>query len=223
MPKKVKKRVKLKLIPILFFIGSLIGLYFFFDFLIETKIKNIVIYNNVLLTDQEIIELAGIEDYPSFYKTLNKTIKKNIKQSPFIKEVKVKKKLFNVLELHIEEHKPLFIKDDKLVLENNNKVDLINYKVPTLTNLEENKIYEDLIKAVLKLNESAKSKISQIIYSPSEYDDTRFLLYMDDGNHVYINLSKFSNINYYNEIYPTLNNKKGTLYLDSGNHFEIFK
>ena len=103
MPKKVKKRVKLKLIPVLFFIGVSIGLYFLFSFLIETKIKNIVIYNNVLLTDQEIIELAGIENYPSFYKTLNKTIKKNIKQSSFIKDVKVKKKLFNVLELHIEE------------------------------------------------------------------------------------------------------------------------
>lgn len=223
MPKKVKKRVKLKLIPVLFFIGVSIGLYFLFSFLIETKIKNIVIYNNVLLTDQEIIELAGIENYPSFYKTLNKTIKKNIKQSSFIKDVKVKKKLFNVLELNIEEYKPLFIKNDKVVLENNNKVDLVNYKIPTLTNLEENKIYEDLIKAMLKIDESSKCKISQIIYSPSEYDDTRFLLYMDDGNHVYINLNKFSNINYYSEIYPTLNNKKGTLYLDSGNHFEIFK
>ena len=28
---------------------------------------------------------------------------------------------------------------------------------------------------------------------------------------------------YKQEIYPTLNNKKGTLYLDSGNHFELFK
>ena len=63
---------------------------------------------------------------------------------------------------------------------------------------------------------------TEIIYSKSEYDNTRFLLYMDDGNHVYVNINKFSKLNYYNEIYTTLNNKKGTLYLDSGNHFEVF-
>lgn len=223
MPKKVKKKVKLKLVPVLFFIVTLVVLYFFFAWVIDTKIKNIIIYNNILLTDQEIIELAGIEDYPSFYKTLNKTIKKNIKRSPLVKEVKVKKKLFNVLELYVEEYKPLFIKDNKLVLENNSKIELMNCKVPILTNIEENEVYKNLINEMLEINESAKSKISQIIYKPSEYDNTRFLLYMDDGNHVYINISKFDNINFYDEIYPTLNNKKGILYLDSGNHFEIFK
>ena len=31
----------------------------------------------------------------------------------------------------------------------------------------------------------------------------------------------FNLINKYNDIYPTLDNKKGILYLDSGNHFEI--
>jgi len=223
MPKKVKKRVKIKIIPVLFFIISAVLLYFLFNYLVDTKIKNIIIYNNKILTDQEVIELANIENYPSFYKTFSKNIKKNLKQSPYIKEVKVKKKFFNILELYIYEYIPLFIKDDELVLENNVKVDLINYKAPILSNLEENEIYKSLIKAMLKLKESARCNISQIIYSPNEYDDTRFLLYMDDGNHVYINILKFENLNYYDEIYPTLNNKKGTLYLDSGNHFEIFK
>ena len=46
---------------------------------------------------------------------------------------------------------------------------------------------------------------------------------MDDGNHVYININKFEKLNYYSDIYPSLNNKKGTLYLDSGSHFEVFK
>lgn len=223
MPKKVKKRVKIKIIPVLFFIISAVLLYFLFNYLVDTKIKNIIIYNNKILTDQEVIELANIENYPSFYKTFSKNIKKNLKRSPYIKEVKVKKKFLNILELYIYEYIPLFIKDDELVLENNVKVDLINYKAPILTNLEENEIYKSLIKAMLKLKESARGNISQIIYSPNEYDDTRFLLYMDDGNHVYINILKFENLNYYDEIYPTLNNKKGTLYLDSGNHFEIFK
>ena len=95
--------------------------------------------------------------------------------------------------------------------------------MPVLSNLEENEIYDSLIEKLLLLKKESRDNISQIIYSPSEYDKTRFLLYMDDGNHVYINIVKFSNLDFYGEIYPTLNNKKGTLYLDSGNHFEIFK
>ena len=46
---------------------------------------------------------------------------------------------------------------------------------------------------------------------------------MSDSHYVYITLSKISLINSYNEIYPTLEGKKGILYLDSGNHFEIKK
>ena len=95
--------------------------------------------------------------------------------------------------------------------------------MPILNKIDENEVYNDLIKEIMSLNEEIKNKISEITYTPNEYDKKRFLLYMDDGNHVYINISKFQNLNYYNEIYPTLNNKKGILYLDSGNHFEVFK
>ena len=84
------------------------------------------------------------------------------------------------------------------------------------------KLYNDFIKEMLKLKSSVRGQISEITYAKSEYDNSRFLLYMDDGNHVYVNIAKFSKLNYYDEIYPTLNNKKGTLYLDSGNHFEVF-
>ncbi len=37
----------------------------------------------------------------------------------------------------------------------------------------------------------------------------RFLLYMDDGNSVYLTLTKFEQINYYDEVLPQLEGKKG--------------
>ena len=40
---------------------------------------------------------------------------------------------------------------------------------------------------------------------------------------VYVTLDKIEVINSYNEIVPTLEGKKGILYLDSGNHFQIMK
>ena len=81
------------------------------------------------------------------------------------------------------------------------------YKLPILSNLEENDIYDSLIGKLISLDREARDDISQIIYTPTEYDKTRFLLYMDDGNHIYINIVKFTNLNFYRDIYPTLNNK----------------
>ena len=46
---------------------------------------------------------------------------------------------------------------------------------------------------------------------------------MDDGNSVYITITKFERLNYYNEVLPQLDGKKGYLYLDSGNHFKIMQ
>ena len=223
MTKRVKKRIKFKVVPIFIFLLICALLYFIGSIIYETEIKNIYVLNNNILSDQEVIELAELQDYPGFFKVTSKKIKENIKKNKIVKDVKVKRKFFNVLEIHIDEYEPVFIKDNQTVLENKEKVDKVLYKLPVLSNLEENEIYDSLIKKLLQTNKEARDDISQIIYSPTEYDNTRFLLYMDDGNHVYINLVKFTNMNFYSSIYPTLNNKKGTLYLDSGNHFEIFK
>ena len=223
MTKKVKKKIKFKIVPILVFIVVSILLYFGISFLIDTKIKNIYVNNNHLLSDQEIIELAKLEEYPSFYKTFSRTIVKNIKKSPYIKSVKIEKRFFNVLKINVVEYVPLFIKDNKLILENGSSVDIVNVKVPVFSNNAEEETIQEFINGMLKIKENVRRQISEIFYSPTEYDKTRFLLFMDDGNHVYVNIGKFDKLNYYDEIYPTLNNKKGTLYLDSGNHFEIFK
>ena len=72
-----------------------------------------------------------------------------------------------------------------------------------------------------KINLDTLSKISDIEYKPNDYDKDRFLLYMDDGNMVYLTLTKFKMINHYNEVLTQLENHKGILYLDSGNYFEI--
>ena len=223
MSKKIKKRIKFKLIPIFIFLVVATILYFSIAYLLDTKIKNIYIYDNNILTDQEIIELAGIEDYPSFYKTLSLSIKKKIEKNPLIKEVKIKKRFFNVLKIYVIEYIAVLSKNNKLILENGYEIDYIPSKVPILNNTPDNEVYNDLLTELSKLNKSELSRISEITHSPTEYDKTRFLLYMNDGNHVYINITSFDKLNYYNEIYPTLNNKKGTLYLDSGNHFEVFK
>ena len=74
---------------------------------------------------------------------------------------------------------------------------------------------------MLLIDKDILKHISEIEYKKTDLDKERFMFYMIDGNYVYITLSKINLINSYNEIYPTLEGKKGILYLDSGNHFEI--
>ena len=46
---------------------------------------------------------------------------------------------------------------------------------------------------------------------------------MNDSNLVYVTLTKLEYLNKYNEYVKKLEGKTGTLYLDSGNYFEIKK
>ena len=71
------------------------------------------------------------------------------------------------------------------------------------------------------IDKEIKMQISEIEYLPNDIDKERFLFTMNDGNYVYITIYKTLAINEYNKILPNLEGKKGILYLDSGNYFEI--
>ena len=64
-------------------------------------------------------------------------------------------------------------------------------------------------------------RMSEIKYDPNEVDDERFLITMNDGNYVYLTLNKFNKINHYLDIIKEFDNKKGVLYLDSGEYFKV--
>lgn len=226
MAKKVKKKLKIKLLPLFIFIILLVVGYFAVMLCMEIPIKNIYIFNNKILKDQEIIELAGIEDYPSFLSTSSSKIKKNIMKNPYVKNVKISKQLLAELHITITEHQILFRKQEnnKLVLEDSTELENDeNIEVPTLLNYVPNDKYSILIKKMLQIDEKVKKKISEMTYTPNDKDADRFLLYMDDSNSVYLTLTKWKQINYYDDVVPQLEGKKGILNLDSGNHFEIIE
>ncbi len=225
---KIKKKKRLKLIPFLLFVLVITGTFFLVDVLLDTRIENIVIKGNKLVTDQQIIDEAGLSNYPSFYKTTSYNIKKALEKNSFIKEVKVKRSFYHVITIEVSEYKVLLKKETtgKLVLENMNEVTTdqeIPYTVPRLVNDVPKDKYSKLLKNLLKVKKSVRSSISEFYYDPNEFDKDRFLLYMDDGNSVYLTLTKFRMINYYNDVLPQLDGKKGILYLDSGNHFQIME
>ena len=225
MAKKIKKKTKLRLIPILLLLIIIVIGYFLVSFFMNVRIKNIYITGNKRLTDQEVIELAGIENYPSFAKTTINVMTKKIKKNPYVKDVKITKSLIATVNIELTEYNLLFVKeaDNKVVVDVNKELTLEDEVVgiPILVNYVPDTIYEEFIKEMKNVNAKVKDKISHIEYQPNDYDKQRFLMYMNDGNEVYVTITRFNLINKYNEIYPTLEGRKGILYLDSGNHFEI--
>ncbi len=225
---KVIKKKKLRLLPFLIFIIVIAIIVFLCLIILDTKIKNIIITGNNVLKDDDIITLAGLADYPSYYKTLNVNIEKKLKKNLLIKDIKIKRSFYHIIEIDIDEYQILYKKEDngKYFLENKNEITLENnipYMVPKLINeIPDNKI-DSFIKYFKRIDLNIREKISEIRYEPNEYDKDRFLLYMDDGNSVYLTITKFERLNYYNDVLPQLEGRKGILYLDSGNHFQIME
>ncbi len=225
---KVKKFSLKRLIILLLVLYTLIySLYYVF----KMPIKNIYIKGTNLITDNEIITATGIKNYPPIFKVTNHKVKESLKDIPLVKDVKVKKNIFGKLTLDITEYKILFynLNNKKIVLEEDVQIDDNNkYKgIPTLINYVPDHIYKKLIKALLKVDTDILASISEIEYSPSKsneevIDETRFILRMNDTNTVYANLINIKNLNHYEEIYSTLNNQKGYLYLDSSNEENFY-
>ena len=205
MAKKIVKRRKLKLISIFLFILIAIVLYFLIKFSLEFKIQNIYVHNTKYLNDEYIIELAGIEEYPSFILSFSNKLESNLLQSPYIKNATVKKAFLGIINIYIEESEVLFYKeyDKKYVLDNFIEVDnlLYDFSSVRVINYIPDTIYSTFLSKFANIDLEVREKISQIKYDPSEYDDSRFLLYMIDGNYVYITITKMDSLNYYNEIY----------------------
>jgi cell division septal protein FtsQ len=93
--------------------------------------------------------------------------------------------------------------------------------VPTLINYVTSDVEKDFVKKLNRIDDNIIKLVSEIEYTPNDFDQKRFLLYMNDGNLVYVTVTKLELLNKYVDIVKQLNNKNGILYLDSGNYFEI--
>lgn len=224
MAKKKKKRViKIKNVCIL--LGILLLLIGLGYYIFTMPIKNIYIKGNEIISDNEIIKSTNLYNYPSFLLTKKSQLKKNINKNQYIKSINISKKLGNIIEIKIEEYKPIAInKEENIIIETGKTLENIYNltDVPILINeISNQEIYNDFTNKFSKINTNILRQISQIEYSPVEVDEDRFLLYMNDSNLVYITLTKIDKLNKYNKIKDVLEGKNGIIYLDSGNYVEL--
>ncbi len=222
--KKRKKKRKLKIKNILIFLLSIVLFCGLICLIVFMPVKNIYIIGNNIISDEIIIDEAHLDSYPSFFLTSSSTISRDLKKNEYIDNIIVKKKIGNIIEIKVKEYEVIAIdNNDKILLSNGNLVDN-KYNITDIARIS-NDIPDNVRKKIserfIKINKNILRQISQIEYSPVKVDDERFLLYMDDGNIVYITLTKIKKMNKYNEIRNKLGGRMGVIYLDSGDYVEF--
>lgn len=221
----MKKKHRLNKKGLIIVILSLYLIIMCFYYVFNLDIKSIDIRGNNLVTDEEIIALANIDSNTKILNLSKNSLIKKIKNNKLIKSVSIKRRLNGSIIITISEYNILFydLLNNEYVLDNNEKIAYNNeyLGIPTLTNQVSSEILDNLVKKMSKVNIDIIYLISEITYDPSikndvVMDEYRFLLKMNDGNTVYINLANFSNLEKYEDYFDTLDEGvKGILYLDS--------
>ncbi len=217
---KIKtKRRRINLKKVILFLLIMFLLYSLIMEIISSKIKNIYVLNNKIVPDVDVLNDLGIIDYPPFYEALN--VKKRL-SNEYIKDIVIKRKIFNKLYIEVYEYKPIAIYNDKVLLDNGSLLDNI-YNIDYIPYILDDisSVYDNFVSAFLKVDDNILYRISEIKPAFTDVDSERFLLYMIDGNSVYITLSRITKLNKYDSILQKIGEKRGIVYLDSGDYIEI--
>ncbi len=218
--KKKKRKIKVKSVIIAIFV--LLILSFVIYIISLFKIKTFYVYNNKYLTDEEVLDILKLNKKSSFLLTNTLTEKAIISKSKKIKDVKIKKNLSLEVKVYVTEYKVLYYDEESKysVIENGSTVNYKYDNAPVLVNkIKDKEIYKKFLNKMNKIDNNILDIISEIKYVPNGIDKERFLFSMNDGNYVYVTISKLTKINEYRSVIDSVEDKKGILYLDYGNYF----
>lgn len=218
-----KRKIKYKNI-IIFIVLVMLGMFCFYGIL-NLKIKNIYVSGNTILSDQQLIDMAGLHDYPSISANSSKEIEEKLESNVYVSSAKVRYRyLLREIDIDIKENLPLiYYEYENTYLLASGETTEGQYNLPILINQTPDNKLEKLLKCLDKLDKNVLDRISEIRYYPSKVDEELFYLTMNDGNYVYINFNSFSKLDNYVEIIQKFNNKKGIVHLDSGDYLEIYE
>lgn len=223
---KKKKKLKLRINVIVKLLIFIILVTALVSYALNLKIKNIYIIGNTETKDVEIIEKAGLKDYP-LVKNLNiKKMNESINALPLISKADIKISPFGKITIKVTETKILFFYkyNNKYITASNESIDDNNYYgYPTLINFTPDTIFDKLVVGLDKIDYNIVKMINEIEYTPYKsaegtiIDDGLFTLTMNDGNTVMIDIVNIKNLNKYTTIYASLgmDQVKGVVYLDT--------
>lgn len=222
--KKQKRKKRINYKALFFLICPIVIIGFIVIHVANFKVQNIYIEGNEFITDQQIIDIAQLKNYPRVIKIDKKKIKKNLTNNEYIKNVDIKYNNYGrEINIKIEENIPViyYQYDETYILSDGSYVK-DKYSLPILINQTPDNILKKLVEKLSSIDRNVLYRISEIRYYPSNVDEELFLLTMEDGNYIYINFYNFNKLNNYIDIIKGFDNKKGIIHFDSGDYLELF-
>lgn len=220
--KVVKRRLKIK--GVLFLLAFVFILAILVVALLKVNVRSFSVKGTKYIKDTQLLKDAGLTEEVKFFGFTSNSLCSKIKENPLVKTCKIKRTVDLKVEIVVEENVPLFYYayENSIVLSDGAKIPTNgnNYGIPTLINHTDEEVLKEFISGLNEVKSDIIRSVSEIEYSPSAskegvyIDKERFVLLMNDGNTVVINNRKMKALNYYDTIYASIGNKKGTFNFD---------
>lgn len=215
--KNKTRRKKHRFIRVFILIG-LICVYFISDY---ANVKNIIVRNAKLQTEQEIIKASKIT-LKSKFLLINNIFKPKLDLT-YVENYEIINHYNGVIELVVKEKQAVgyIINEDNidLVLKDGTTVELkenldILMSLPRL-NVEDTSLLDRLGKSLAKLDSSILSYISDIKLYDTSYEKNMLELRMEDGNRVFSGMNELHLLQNYNNILESLVGENQCIQLDA--------
>lgn len=196
-------------------------------------VKNIHVKGNAIVSENELIERSGLTDETNIWMINKGDIKESIHEHPMIETVSVKRMLPRDVEISVKEFALVgFVKENDVfspVLEdgsilNDMQKKNVNGGAPLLVNFTKDDYLNKMATELHELPKSILNMISEVHWQPTEENENKILLYMNDGYIVKSTLRDFSDkMTVYPSIVSQLDPEdKGIIHIEGGAYFESF-
>ncbi|WP_090238303.1 cell division protein FtsQ/DivIB [Lentibacillus halodurans] len=198
-----------------------------------SHVRTIEISGNSFVEDEEVIEESSIEKGMNIW-TVNESGTGNaISKNPVIQQAEVKRKLPWTVQISITEFDHVgYVHDDEHhypVLGNGKVLDEleqtnVNGNGPLLLGFSDEDFLQQMAGELANLSESILQLISEIHWQPSDDNQYKIILYMNDGYMVDSTIRNFAdNMSVYPSIVSQLESgSKGIIHIGAGAYFEEF-
>lgn len=220
--KKAKRRRRNRKLITFALIITVLVLYFNSDF---SKPKAVIISGNNILSKDEVLSAAKVNDDSRLILSQPFLLKRNLKNHPFINNSSVSVSFLkrtikiDINELEIFGYR---YKDDEtymILSDGSSEVlssDLYQYLADLIyvSGFTDEEDQVRLAKSFVDVEESITSQISEIHQTSVSYDDKLLEILMNDGNKVYTSFQTVERLNYYFDIIMGLKASNSCIYID---------
>jgi cell division protein FtsQ len=177
---------------------------YFLVFSSIANIRNIYITGDRLVSEEEVLELAEIKDYPNYYLAFKSSLRSKLISHEVIKDALIKKK-GKAIYIEVIESKPILKVENGYLFDNNLILnyffdDVVPYYHGDMEVISDVEFLDELNTLYGESYENY-NRISEVIFNPHALNKKELRLIMRDGNTVIVSYDDFAyKMSYYVDI-----------------------